>query len=431
MYDNIIKIYELEHLRNRIIKMDSITKNNEVILNITLSKKSYRCTYCSSGRIVVKDYVNKLIKHQLSMTKKVFINYRNRRYKCKFCNKTFLEPNPFISTNKTISTLTVMNVLEYLKNPNHTFKSAGDSFNLSTNTVIDIFDKHVKPKRKKLPRVLCIDEVHIKTYSKYPYACVLLDFDKNEIVDVLKTRHKSYLRSYFERLSISELDSVKYVVMDLWSTYKDIVLEYMPKAKIVADAFHVVSHINKILDKKRINVMNKFLNELNPNLNYSNDFGYLLKKFSWLIRQNPRNVKGRYLYVYKYKMNVYSLDLLKHLLNSDPELKEIYNLRNVYFNFNKGTTISEASDKLLELISIFRNHPIIEIRDYGRMLARWKNEVINSFNTYNGTRYSNAKLESKNRDIKPIIRAAYGYKRFERFRARVIYSLNKDTPLNL
>lgn len=77
------------------------------------------------------------------------------------------------------------------------------------------------------------------------------------------------------------------------------------------------------------------------------------------------------------------------------------------------------------------NHHIEEIREYGRTLYRWRNEIINSFYKVNGVRYSNAKIESRNRQIKTILRNSFGYKNFWRFRARVMYSVNKDVPLNL
>lgn len=427
--DNIIKIYELEHIRDRILKLDSVVLGNKVTLIITLIKFTSNCPYCKSSTFKVKDYVNKIITHSISLTKSVYINYRNRRYVCSFCNKSFFEKNPFISYNKNISILTTMNILHYLKDPNHTFSSAARYFNVSVNSVINIFDKHVDPYRKKLPRVLCIDEVHIKSNIKYPYACVLLDFETDEIIDVLKTRRIKYLREYFERFTIEELDYVEFVVMDLWAPYKDIVKKFMPKARIVADAFHVVSHINKILDKKRINVMNRYLRLNVDTLTYQNDYGYLLKKFSWLIRKNK--IPGKYLRIYKYNFSVYAPNLLRHLLNSDNELEEIYNLRNIYHDFNKNSSIENAKEFLSDLIKVFRNHKIVEIRDYGKMLDRWKIEIFNSFHKHNGIRYSNAKLESKNRQIKTIIRNAFGYVNFNRFRARVIYSLNKDTSIKI
>lgn len=41
------------------------------------------------------------------------------------------------------------------------------------------------------------------------------------------------------------------------------------------------------------------------------------------------------------------------------------------------------------------------------------------------------KLESRNRQIKNIIRNSFGVVNFQRFRARVMYSINKSIPLNI
>lgn len=424
-------MYELESIENQILKIDTNVSNNELLIEITLRKKTEICPHCNSTVSIVKDYNSKKIAHSISVTRKSFIIYKQRRFLCKICNKTFYETNPFSASNDRISTLTVMNVLEYLKDFNHTFSSAAKLYNISVQSVINIFDKHVIAYPKKLPRVLSIDEVHMKSNIKYPYACVLLDFETNKIVDIIESRHKNILTAYFERKSIKELDTVEYITMDLWSPYRDIAKRFMPKAKIVADSFHVVSLINKILDKKRIQVMNRYLRNNTQELNYTNDFGYLLKKFSWLIRIGPEKIKTKLLYVYKYKMNVYTNLLLKHLLSSDKELSEIYDLRNIYLSFNRTNNYETAKENLESMINIFVKHSIIEIREYGRTLKRWKNEILNSFSKDKNTRYSNGKLEGKNRDIKTVIRNSYGFKNFTRFRARTLYSINKDVPLTI
>jgi len=211
----IIKIYELEHIRNKIDEIDTRVNNNEVLLFIKLKQENTNCKYCLSRNININDYVQTKITHSISVTKKVYIVHRKRRYKCKHCLKTFYGNDPFIDHKHRLSKLTIMNILDYLKDPNHSFTSAANMFSTTSNTIISVFDYYIKPNRIKLPKVLCIDEVHIKSNIRHPYACVLLDFNNNKIVDVLKSRKKYFLKRYFERISIKELDSVKYVVMDL------------------------------------------------------------------------------------------------------------------------------------------------------------------------------------------------------------------------
>lgn len=429
-YD-IINILEFESIKNDILSLDTYFENKTLIVSVTMKPNTVKCEHCISTSLKIKEYKTVNIKHAISHTKDVTIRFRKRRYLCTLCRKTFNEFDPFTDHSFRISKLSIFNILEYLKDPNHTFSSCSKLFNIDVGTIISIFDSYVDPKRRTLPEVLCIDEVHIKSNTKYPYACVLLDFKTNMIVDVLKTRQKKYLKEYFDSFTYQELKQVKYVVMDLWSPYKQIVEEFMPDALIVADAFHVVVNINRILDRKRIQVMKRYLELDIPNLNYTNDFGYLLKRFSWMIRYSPNKINAKTYYIKKYQMYVYKNDLLTHLLSSDPELKEIYELRNVYQTFNRRTKMIEAKDELEKLIEVFIKHKIPEVREYGRLLYRWKKEIINSFNTYDGVRYSNGKLESRNRQIKTILRNGFGYKNFSRFRSRVFYSINKDVPIKL
>ena len=130
-------------------------------------------------------------------------------------------------------------------------------------------------------------------------------------------------------------------------------------------------------------------------------------------------------------MNVYTSKLLKHLLTSDSELNEIYNLRNIYLEFNTNSNYQTAKTKLESMITLFTNHKIPQIREYGRTLKRWKSEILNSFIKHGNSRYSNGRIEGKNRDIKTIIRNGYGLKNFRRFRARVLYSVNKNIEIKI
>src|SRR5690554_1570149 len=186
MYDNIIKIYELEHIRNKIKSIDVISDKHDLFLHIKLKPEKEHCPFCNTNSYVINEYVKSKITYSITITRKTYIIFYRRRYKCKTCNKTFYENDPFTDHNFRLSQLTVMNILDYLKDFNHSFTGAARYFNTSVNTVINIFDQYVKPKRNNLPKVLCIDEVHIKSNIKYPYACVLFDFHNSKIIDVLK-----------------------------------------------------------------------------------------------------------------------------------------------------------------------------------------------------------------------------------------------------
>lgn len=43
---------------------------------------------------------------------------------------------------------------------------------------------------------------------------------------------------------------IEEVSIDLWLAYKNLVIELMPNAQVVADRFHVMAQINKELDQE-------------------------------------------------------------------------------------------------------------------------------------------------------------------------------------
>ncbi|WP_373422621.1 transposase [Acholeplasma oculi] len=77
----------------------------------------------------------------------------------------------------------------------------------------------------------------------------------------------------------------------------------------------------------------------------------------------------------------------------------------------------------------FKSNPVKEFRDFGRMIQTWKVEIKNSFIMSKGRRISNGPIESTNSKIKTIIKVSNGIRDFRRLRGKIMYSINKDTPL--
>ena len=57
--------------------------------------------------------------------------------------------------------------------------------------------------------------------------------------------------------------------------------------------------------------------------------------------------------------------------------------------------------------------------------------IVNSFIRVDGKRMSNGPMESLNGRLKRLLNDGYGYTKFERFRNRLLFSLNKDEPIKL
>ena len=119
MYDNITKTYEFEHIRNKIKTINVTTDKRDLFLHIKLNPEKECCPFCNITNYVINEYVKSKITHSITITRKTYIIFYRRRYKCKTCNKTFYENDPFTDHKFRLSKLTIMNILDYLKDFNH------------------------------------------------------------------------------------------------------------------------------------------------------------------------------------------------------------------------------------------------------------------------------------------------------------------------
>ena len=78
MYDNIIKTYELEQIRNIIKTIEILYNDDEIHIHITLIKIMNICPICNLNNYVVKDYYKQKLVHTISITRKTYIIYNKR-----------------------------------------------------------------------------------------------------------------------------------------------------------------------------------------------------------------------------------------------------------------------------------------------------------------------------------------------------------------
>ena len=98
---------------------------------------------------------------------------------------------------------------------------------------------------------------------------------------------------YLTNISIEERNNVKYVCIDMYMPYKEIVETYFKKAIICVDSFHVVKHLNDDLNKLRIRHMKSY----EPN---SQEY-YLLNRFRFLLLDRTINLDNKAKYNKKFE----------------------------------------------------------------------------------------------------------------------------------
>ena len=173
------------------------------------------------------------------------IIYRQRRLRCKECGFTFLEPNYLSLGYSRQSDETVKVILAQLKQ-NISFTDIAKNTNVTTQTVINYFKKYVDCKRKPLSEVLSVDEFKNLSFGKGKYACLILNYQTGEIVDVLPSRRLDYLQYYFNKIPKEEKENVKFLISDMYDGYKHLHGCVFPKSVLVVYAFHKCDNVQYI-----------------------------------------------------------------------------------------------------------------------------------------------------------------------------------------
>ena len=119
------------------------------------------------------------------------------------------------------------------------------------------------------------------------------------------------------------------------------------------------------------------------------------------------------------------------MVRKDAVLDLAYDLKYELDKFYSRSTEKNALNRIENLIISFKNSQIKEMIEFGNTLSKWKYEIVNSFVPANGRRISNGLIENRNKAIKLLKHSSNGYLNWNRFRTRIMFSLNNDTTYHM
>lgn len=391
----------------------------EVTLIGTVNK--VKCPICDKYTSSVHDKLKPVI---LKFNKVAEQNCRlvliKRRFICHKCNKKIVEDLGINNTRKTVSKRLEIKIRQDLLKPNFNIKQIADDNNVSHNCVRNVLKEAMNnypDNLKTLPEVISFDEFKADTsYGKY--ACVVNDPIKKKILDVLPSRKKDYLISYFTH--VENREDVKYVIGDMYETYLIITKAMFKNAKYVVDRFHYVTYIMDALDDIRIRLQK--------------EHGYNSREYRILknkknvsllrIRYGDERIKW-YVYTKRYEKGKYVYKLpktiLEEMLSISDELNRGYELKELFLDIVANSDYKNAERDLRVWIDLCKESKIVEFIEASKTIESWLPYIVNSFID---KRFTNGFTEGLNNKIKVIKRNAYGYKNFEFFRLRLLYILN-------
>jgi transposase len=325
--------------------------------------------------------------------KVVILTLIKRRFRCLSCGKVFTEPDEVFGTRRRSS----RRFREYLgqealhQTVRRTAQKEMVGEALVRRCVAEEIGKRLEAKGvKETPEFIGLDEFSVR--GRRLYHTAICNLVGREVMEVVEGQGRQKVEEYLDKLA--EPERVKAVAMDMHEPFRQAVQMSLPQAKIVADRFHFIRHINGALDKVRSRLQG----------------GSKRGKRRDLFRSRYTLLKGAE------RLAGWEKERLSQLFHRYPELRRAWALKESFRVWHRETDRRVAEERLGMLEKRIVNDSLPEFKELLHTFSNWREEILNYFDY----RITNGFVEGKNNRIKTIKRMAYGYRNVDNFRLRIL-----------
>ena len=402
-----MKDKNLNFNENFVVEREIKNKRCLVILGYLKNDFEY-CPCCgciNENTIIKKGTRNSLIKINKHAELTTYLDLTKQRYKCKNCNKKFYATTLEVDYRCHISNQVKLAILNCAKEM--MCKSLiARLYNVSDNTVQSIFDTvfyNDTVYKDFLPKAICIDEF---TFKKKTYAFNICNARNGKTIDLVLDRTTNNLDKYFSHCTEKARKRVKFVVMDMYSPYIDLIKKWFPNAKIIIDLFHIVQLLTKSLNKTRINAMNQ-----------NKDDSTKFKRYWRLILKSRFDLDTSCWKKFRcFKNLMTEIDIVDYLLSKDKFFENSYDLyQDILYHLQHRDYegFSQVINQKYKDISRQLQTTLNTLRKYSKYI---KNTLEYS--------YSKGVMERNNNTCKLIKRISFGFRNFRNMKSRIMIITN-------
>lgn len=347
---------------------------------------------CGSRRLYGHGTVASLFRDLPIHGKRVALRAVRKRYRCRDCRRTFLQPVPGIHEGRKLTSRLVDYVGKQAEG--RTFVEVGKEVGLDEKTVRSIFEDHAdllaSLAQPETPRVLGIDEVHIRRRAR----CVFTNIEAGTIVEILPGWSYRTVRQFL-LTGLKDRHAVQLVCVDMHRPYLMAARDAMPTAMVIVDKFHVVRMATTAVDKVRLHL-----------------------RSSMTDRKRRELMRSRFLLLKRrHTLQPFERVSLEAWLDQLPLLREAYTRKEAFFDIYDAVDRGTAE----QLYHAWKHSlPRDLVRFYQPLLTAMENWHDPIF-AYFDHRYTNAATEALNGLIKIMNRQGRGY-RFRTLRAKMLFT---------
>ncbi len=232
-----------------------------------------------------------------------------------------------------------------------------------------------------------------------PWSVVFTDLDTGAVLDVVDGRRGRAVRWWLRARPVSWRARLRVVAMDMSSEFRAAVREVLPRVRICADHWHVMTRANHMVTQVR-------------------------RRRAWDLhgrrgRASDPAWQYRTLLTCKaIRLSVAQRTRLDQLLAADPELAVVWAVKELVAQLLTTRTAAQFTAEWNRLRAAVNASDLPEPAALLATLTRWKTEI----RTFCLTPVTNAKTEAANLNAKNIKRAGRGYTNHRNYRARILLS---------
>lgn len=358
--------------------------DSEIRVQIRSPRTNCMCPHCTSSTKKVHSYKIRRIKHSIWQEKTVTLDFKQRRFYCRKCNKAFTEYVKGVDRRNT--TENFRSIL--LKNmARSSLRYTMDNSNVSSSTLYGVLNEnYLKQKIDWQSQgekfTLGIDE---HSFRGTRMALTLTNITKRKLLKICADDRIETVESF---LANTDKQRIGEVCIDMKRGFLLAVQRQLPDAIITVDKFHVIAYANKMVDDVRKVIIGK-------------DFKARRALF-----------KGKEKLHAKEKLK---LEFIFEKYKNFPALYEAYFVKEKLRDFYKSENMREAKRRMKWLIVFCENSHSKYTRDFGGTLTRWQEYILNHF--IQGS--TSAFTEGVHTKIKMIKRMSFGFRNVQNYIAKI------------
>ena len=384
----------------------AVTKDEQVRkITVRIEHKRDELIKCPACERYAKLYDHRIrvLRYLDTCQYETFLEVHVPRVKCKKDDVQQIQI-PFAEKHSRFTSRFEMAIIVWLQDC--PISKVAENFNLSWDEIDGIMQRAVRRglsrRQRETVNNIGIDETSYQ--KRHEYVTIVLDKDRDCVIDVLDDRKAETLEMWLKTQLNSDLSELDSISLDMWDPYIKALMAEIPGAekKIAFDRFHVSRHFNQALDKVRRREHSEFMRQ-------AGESPLSKSRFQWLTNSNRTdNRSGK-------RKAFLSLSRLNMQTSRAWRIKET---ANTLWDYMYIGVAEEAWKKLLRWISLCR---IPEMIQAGLTVREYFWGVLNAIRL----KATNGMLEAKNNCIQRIKRMACGFRNRKRFRTAILFHLGK------